>query len=364
VALLTLALREKTAMKAARFHGPQDIQIKDIPVPVLHAGAVMIDIAWCGICGTDLHEFLEGPIFIPAKGHPHPLTHEQEPVTMGHEFSGTISALGEGVTDLTVGEHVVVEPYIVCGECVPCTTGRYNLCTKMGFIGLAGGGGGLSEQIAVDRRWVHPIGDIPLDEAALIEPLSVGHHAFVRSGAQAGDIAFVGGAGPIGLLLSAVLKAEGLTVIISELSEARKAKALSTGVADYILDPSTDDVTARVLELTNGLGADVCFECSSVNAVLDQLLVAVKPGGVVVNVSIWGERATIDMQTVVLKEIDLRGTIAYVNDHPATIKLVQDGKVALAPFITAKIPLERLVADGFDALIHHNETAVKILVHP
>ena len=351
-------------MKAARFNGPKDIEITDIPAPVLRAGAVAIDIAWCGICGTDLHEYLEGPIFIPAKGHPHPLTHEQEPVTMGHEFSGTVSAVGEGVDDITVGEHVVVEPYFVCGACAPCRERRYNLCTTMGFIGLAGGGGGLSEKIVVERRWVHPVGDIPLDEAALIEPLSVGHHAFVRSGAKAGDVAFVGGAGPIGLLLAAVLKAEGLTVIVSELSAARKAKALSTGVADHVLDPSTDDIAARVLEITGGLGADVCFECSSVNAVLDQLLVVVKPGGVVVNVSIWAERASIDMQAIVLKEIDLRGTIAYCNDHPATIKLVQDGKVHLAPFITAKIPLDRLVADGFDALIHHNETAVKILVHP
>ena len=351
-------------MKAARFNGPKDVTVDDIPEPQLRAGAVSIDIAWCGICGTDLHEFLEGPIFIPAKGHPHPLTHEQEPVTMGHEFSGTVTGVGEGVTDLAVGENVVVEPYFVCGECAPCKEGRYNLCTKMGFIGLAGGGGGLSEKNVVDRRWVHPVGDIPLDEAALIEPLSVGHHAFVRSGAKAGDVAFVGGAGPIGLLLAAVLKAEGLTVIVSELSAARKAKALSTGVADHVLDPSQEDVAARVLEITGGLGADVGFECSSVNTVLDQLLVVVKPGGVVVNVSIWAERASIDMQAIVLKEIDLRGTIAYCNDHPATIKLVQEGKVHLAPFITAKIPLERLVADGFETLIHHNETAVKILVHP
>jgi (R,R)-butanediol dehydrogenase/meso-butanediol dehydrogenase/diacetyl reductase len=140
--------------------------------------------------------------------------------------------------------------------------------------------------------------------------------------------------------------------------------ALSTGVADHVLDPSTEDVAARVLELTDGLGADVCFECSSVNAVLDQLLAAVKPGGVVVNVSIWSGPAVVDMQAIVLKEIDLRGTIAYVNDHPATIALVQQGRVALAPFITARIPLERLVRDGFDTLIQHNETAVKILVHP
>ncbi|MGV8882338.1 MAG: 2,3-butanediol dehydrogenase [Rhodoglobus sp.] len=351
-------------MKAARFHGRGDIRIDNISEPQLRAGAVAIDVAWCGICGTDLHEYLEGPIFIPAAGHPHPLTHEELPVTMGHEFSGTISALGDGVSGLSVGENVVVEPYFVCGECAPCKAGHYNLCTTMGFIGLAGGGGGLSEKIVVDQRWVHPIGNIPLDQAALIEPLAVGHHAFIRSGAQAGDFAFIGGAGPIGLLLAAVLKAEGITVIMSEPGEARKAKALSTGVAHYVIDPSAEDVVARVRELTGGVGADVAFECSSINAVLDQLFDAVKPAGVIVNVSIWGKPAVIDMQKLVLKEIDLRGTIAYVNDHPATIALVRDGKVDLAPFITARIPLDRLIDEGFDALINHKETAVKVIVSP
>ena len=351
-------------MKAARFHGPKDIRIENVEAPTVRPGTVAIDVAWCGICGTDLHEYLDGPIFIPAHGHPHPLSHEQEPVIMGHEFSGTIAQLGDGVTDLAVGDPVVVEPFFACGNCGPCRTGHYNLCTSMGFIGLAGGGGGLSERIVVERRWVHPVGGIPLDQAALIEPLSVGHHAFTRSGARAGDVAFVGGAGPIGLLLAAVLKAEGLTVIVSELSEARKAIARSTGVADHVLDPSTDDVVSRVRELTGGRGADVCFECSSNNGTLDQLIAAVRPAGVVVNVSIWSQRATIDMQAIVLKEIDLRGTIAYAHDHPATIKLVQDGRIDLAPFITARIPLERLVSDGFEALIHHNESAVKIVVHP
>lgn len=351
-------------MKAARFHGPADIRIEDIPEPQLRPGAVAIDVAWCGICGTDLHEYLDGPIFIPAEGHPHPLSHEEEPVTLGHEFSGTVTALGEGVTDLTVGDNVVVEPYFVCNECAPCLAGNYHLCTKMGFIGLAGGGGGLSEKVVVDRRWVHAIGDIPLDEAALIEPLSVAHHAFVRSGAKAGDVALIGGAGPIGLLVAAVLKAEGLTVIMTELSEARKEKARVTGVADHVLDPSTDDVVARVQELTDGRGADVCFECTSVNVVLNQLFDAVRPAGVIVNVSIWSKPASVDMHKLVLKEIDLRGTIAYVRDHPASIKLVQDGRVNLAPFITGRIALDDLITEGFDTLINHNETAVKIIVHP
>lgn len=351
-------------MKAARFHARKDVRIEDIPEPDLRPGAVKIAVAWCGICGTDLHEFLEGPIFIPPPGRPHPLTGETAPVTLGHEFSGTVEELGEGVSGLSIGDRVVVEPYFVCDECGPCREGDYNLCTKMGFIGLAGGGGGLSEKVVVDARWVHPIGDIPLDEAALIEPLAVAYHAVGRSGVEAGDVAVVGGAGPIGLLTAAVLKGLGVTTIVTELSAARKEKAVSSGVADHLLDPSSDDVKARVLELTGELGADAAFECAGVNAVLDTMLDVVKPAGVVVNVSIWGRPATVDMQKIVLKETDLRGTIAYCGDHAAAIRLVQEGKVNLKPFITGRIPLGDLVDKGFDTLINHNDTAVKIIVHP
>ncbi|MFE8886810.1 2,3-butanediol dehydrogenase [Pseudarthrobacter enclensis] len=351
-------------MKAARFHARKDIRIEDIPEPELRAGAVKIDVAWCGICGTDLHEYLEGPIFCPAPGHPHPLSHEESPVTLGHEFSGTVSGVGEGVEGLEVGDNVVVEPYFVDGTCDMCQAGSYHLCRQMGFIGLSGGGGGLSEKIVVDQRWVHPIGNIPLDEAALIEPLSVAHHAVERSGVKAGDVALVGGSGPIGLLTAAVLKGMGVTTIISELTQARKEKATSSGVADHVLDPGKEDVPARVRELTGGAGADVAFECAGVNAVLDTMLDAVRPGAVVVNVSIWGAPATIDMQKLVLKEIDLRGTIAYVRDHPAVIRMVQEGKVDLKPFITGRIALDDLVEQGFDTLINHKDTAVKVLVHP
>lgn len=283
---------------------------------------------------------------------------------MGHEFSGTITGLGDGVDDLEVGQNVVVEPYII-GDDVEVGPGHeYQLSQDMNFIGLGGRGGGLAEKIVVERRWVHPIGDIPLDQAALIEPLSVAHHAFVRSQAKSGDIAIVGGAGPIGLLTSAVLKASGLTVYISELSEARKKMALDTDVADEVFDPREVDVSEKVHELTGGKGADVGFECSSVPAVLDMLMDAVRPGGVIVNVSIWGYNPEVKMPALVLKEIDLRGTIGYANDHPSTINLVQEGKVDLAPFITAKIPLDDLISDGFDQLINNNEEHVKILVNP
>lgn len=352
-------------MKAARFYDRGDIRVEDIPEPAVTAGTVGIDVAWCGICGTDLHEFMEGPIFIPPCGHPHPISKESAPVTMGHEFSGVVYAVGEGVTDIEVGQHVVVEPYIVADD-VPTGPGdKYHLSKDMNFIGLGGCGGGLSEKIAVKRRWVHPISKaIPLDEAALIEPLSVGHHAFVRSGAKTGDTALVGGAGPIGLLLSAILKAKGLKVIITELGAARKTKAHECAVADHVLDPTEVDVAAEVMKITGGRGADVAYECSSVNAVLDTLVAATRPGGVVVIVSIWSHPASVNVFNVVMKELDLRGTIAYCNDHQETIRLVEEGKIKLAPFITQRIQLDELVSKGFETLIHNNESAVKIIVQP
>ena len=198
---------------------------------------------------------------------------------------------------------------------------------------------------------MHPISNaIPLDQAALIEPLSVGHHAYTRSGAKAGDVALVGGAGPIGLLLSAILKAKGLTVVITERSAKRKQKARESGVADHILDPSEVDVVAEVMKLTGGKGVDVSFECSSVNKVLDTLVAVTKATGVVVIVSIWSHPATINVHSVVMKELDVRGTIAYCNDHQETIKLVEEGKINLEPFITQRIQLDDLVAVSYTHL--------------
>lgn len=352
-------------MKAARFYDKGDIRIEDIPEPEVTAGTVGIQVAWCGICGTDLHEFIDGPIFIPPCGHPHPISGESAPITMGHEFSGVVYAVGDGVDDIQVGQHVVVEPYIVADDVLTGPGENYHLSKNMNFIGLGGRGGGLSEKIAVKRRWVHPISNaIPLDQAALIEPLLVGHHAFVRSGAKAGDVALVGGAGPIGLLLSAILKAKGLTVIVTELSAKRKEKARESGVADHVLDPFEVDVVTEVMKITHGRGVDVAFECSSVNKVLDTLVAAMKTTGVLVIVSIWSHPATVNVHSVVMKELDIRGTIAYVNDHQETIKLVEAGQINLAPFITQRIALDDLISKGFETLIHNNESAVKIIVHP
>lgn len=351
-------------MRAARFHGRGDIRVDEVPEPVTGPGQVMIDVEWCGICGTDLHEFLEGPIFIPSPGAPHPLTGEEPPVVMGHEFAGVVSAVGEGVTRVAVGDRVAVEPYTVCGTCPACRAGRYNVCAQLGFIGLAGGGGGFAEKCVVDQRWVHPLGALGTDVGALVEPLAVAFHAVRLAEVAEGATAVVFGAGPIGLLVAACLRAGGAgQVVVVEPTAARKAKAAETGV-DHVLDPTEVDVVQRVAELTDGAGADVAFECAGVDAVLAQAVASVRAGGKVVNVAIWGHDAVFAVNSLVMGEVTLLGSLAYCGDHAETIALLADGKIDGEQFITARISLDDLVAGGFRELIDHKEAHVKILVHP
>ena len=351
-------------MKAARYHGRGDIRVEDLPEPHAGPGQVQVAVEWCGICGTDLHEYLDGPIFAPTPQAPHPLTGGAVPITLGHEFAGVVSEIGDGVTGLSEGDRVVVEPYDVCGTCVACRSGRYNVCRSLGFIGLDGDQGGFAERAVVDRRWVHPIGDLTTEQGALVEPLAVGYHATKLSGLEAGQTAVVFGAGPIGLVTAAALRAVGAgQVVVVEPADARKTKAPGAG-ADVVLDPTEEDVPERVRELTGGAGADVTFECAGLDPVLAQAVASTRPGGTCVNVSIWGHPATFDVNSLVLSEIRLIGSLAYAGRHPEVIDLVRDGVVDVEQFITGRIALDDIVDQGFRELIDHKETNVKILVHP
>jgi (R,R)-butanediol dehydrogenase/meso-butanediol dehydrogenase/diacetyl reductase len=283
---------------------------------------------------------------------------------MGHEFAGVVSAVGDGVTSVQEGDRVAVEPYYVCGECSACVAGRYNICRKLGFIGLAGQDGGFAEKCVVAERWIHPLGDLPTDIGALVEPLAVGYHAVRLSGLRPGGTAAVFGAGPIGLVTTAALKAAGAgQVIVVEPAAARKAKAPGAG-ADVVLDPTQANVPDAIRDLTGGAGADVAFECAGIDVVLASAIGSVRPGGTVVNVAIWGHVPQVAMNDLVLSEITVIGSLAYCGDHTDTIALVRDGKVDAEQFITGRIGLDELVKGGFRELIDNKEENVKILVSP
>jgi (R,R)-butanediol dehydrogenase/meso-butanediol dehydrogenase/diacetyl reductase len=349
-------------MKAARFYGPGDIRIDDIPEPKTRPGTVEVE--WCGICGTDLHEYLERPFFAPTADAPHPLTGEAVPITLGHEFAGVVHDLGDGVDDVHVGDRVVVEPYIICGHCDACTQGRYNVCQSGRFrrpVGFRG------RVLAVRRRGaslVHPLGDLGTDVGALVEPLAIAHHAVRLSGAKPNHSALVFAAGRIGLVTTAALRACGVEqIIVVELADVRKQMAPIAG-ADHVFDPRTSDVVSEVLELTKGRGADVSFECAGIDAILKAAIQSTRVGGTCVNVAIWGHEASVAMNDLVFREVKLLGSIGYANDHRATIEMIASGKVDPFQFITGRIALEDIVKNGVEELVNNKEENGKILVHP
>jgi (R,R)-butanediol dehydrogenase/meso-butanediol dehydrogenase/diacetyl reductase len=351
-------------MRAAVYHGQRDVRVEEVPEPLIRPGAVKIAVDWCGICGTDLHEYLEGPIFVPAKGSPHPVTGEELPVVLGHEFAGRVVEVGDGVTRFMPGDHVAVEPTLFCGSCAECRRGDTNLCRSLGFHGLSGGGGGFAEYTVVDDHMVHPLGDMPTDLGALVEPVAVAFHAVRLSGFGPGQTAVVFGSGPIGLATVAVLRAAGARqVFVSEVAEARKAMARAIGV-DEVLDPTEIDVVDAVLQRTDGAGADVTFEAAGLDATLTTAIRAARRGGLVCNISIWGHPASVEMIDLVLGEVKVLGTIGYLNDHPATIELMRDKRIDATPFITGRIGLDDIVDGGFHELIDHKDLHAKILVSP
>lgn len=352
-------------MRAARFYNNSDVRIEEVPEPEIGAYDVGIAVAWCGICGTDLREFVDGPVFSPSADKPNPTTGETTPIIIGHEMSGVVYQIGEGVSDFEIGDHVVVEPTIVAEDVPVGRTDSYNVDPSVTWRGLGGGGGGLSEKISVNQRWVHKISNnIPLDQASLIEPLAVSYRAVKRSGVAPGDTALITGAGPIGLLTTAILSAMDVVTIVSEPSPMRRRMAAEHSKARYVFDPYSDDLEAEVRKITNGRGVDVGFECSSNQTAVDQQIELLRPHGMLLVLSMWGDRVSITGNKLVVKEIEIRGSVGYNNDHPSTIRMVEHGIFDLAPFITHRIGLEELVSTGYDVLINNNENAVKVIVSP
>ncbi|KAH9931565.1 alcohol dehydrogenase GroES domain protein [Fomitopsis serialis] len=351
-------------MKAVRYYGPGDIRVDNIPEPTTGDKQIKIK----HVCGSDLHSYfvLQTPVS-PTLTTPHPTTQETLPVVMGHEFSGTIVELGKAVdiSKFSVGQNVVVEPLISCGKCGPCLSGTRNLCHQISFIGIGGWGGGLAEYTVTNEDLVHVLPDsIPLDVGALIEPLAVSWHAMKISRFKRGSSVLIIGAGPIGLLLLKILKAEGASWIgVSEPAAARRATAVKLGVS-AVYNPLTEDVVAETFRATDG-GADVVFDCAGIQASFDAALAAVRTQGNVVEVAVWETNPVIKMGALQTKEAILTASQAYDRRHEELLKVVAEGRIPnLEELITSKIALDDFVEKGIKTLIAEKDTQIKILVHP
>lgn len=356
-------------MKAVRLYGREDLRIDDVAEPgAPEAGWVTVDVGWAGICGSDLHLYQDGPQYpaTPEEGKPQPVTGTELPVTLGHEFSGTVSAVGEGVEGVHVGDRVAVMALVSCGECVACVAGKTNLCRKMWGLGLAGLGGGLSAAVNVPAHVAVPVGDMSLEHAAMIEPLSVATHAVRLADVSDGDVVVVAGAGPVGIFVSSVATARGAQVIISEPNAARRKVALDTGVAKVGVNPMEEDLAEVVREVSDGRFADVAFDCAGVIPVIHSLVDILRPGGVLQLVAIPTKPLDFEvLPNLHRTEITVRGSYGYTRaDYDESIAQVRSGAIDLDPYISAKIGPDEIVDKGFAALLDREGTSVKILVSP
>lgn len=356
-------------MRAARYYGQHDVRVEDVDVPELGPDEVRIDVAAGGICGTDLHEYEAGPIFVPNPGEPNPLTGAEPPVTLGHEFGGTVDDVGANVTTFSPGDPVAVNPAIACESCRYCNEGAYNLCVDLAFIGLSAQTGGFGSYATVPASNVHRMpDDVPVEWAALVEPLAVCLRAVRRANVRAGDSVAVFGAGPIGIGLIQCAAASGADrVFVSEPREARRTLAVDAG-ADEPIDPTETDAVAEIVEATDG-GADVCLEATGIQAGIDDAIQSTRPGGQVTIVSISETTHEIDMNSIVIPERNVNGTLAYQTgpirtEFDQVVTLIATDRLDPSVFITDRIGLEEIVDDGFERLLDPESDQVKILVEP
>ena len=352
-------------MRALRFHAAQDLRIDEVPAPQLSPGSVRVVVDWCGICGSDLHEYVAGPTAIPTTAAAHPLTGEHLPLTMGHEFAGTITEVGDGVDPGRIGERVTVNPLLSDGTCAACRRGQPQLCGQLGFVGLSGWGGGFSEQAVVAAAAAHRLPDnVDTEVGALVEPLAVGWHAINLSGAGGGDTALVVGAGPIGLATVLGLRARGSSqIIVSEPSAARRRIAEQLG-ATLAVNPAEQDVAATVVEATAGEGVDAAFDAAGSNETLTAALMSTRPAGTVVNLAVWATPAALHPMLLMLGEKRLIGSLAYANDFPPVLDAIASGRLDPRPMTTSRVGLDDAVAKGFEPLAAQTGSEIKILVSP
>ncbi|PLB33908.1 uncharacterized protein BDW47DRAFT_113176 [Aspergillus candidus] len=356
------SMKTADSMKSVRFHGPGDIRVDVVDEPVCGKGQVKMRPAYVGICGSDLHEYNAGPVLIPKK--PHPLTGTSYPVTLGHEFGGIVEEIGEGVTHVSPGQRVVVRPTIYDGTCRACQMGYNYCCENIGFIGLSGYGGGLSKFIVAPGDHFNPIPDsISLKSAALIEPLAVAWHAVNVSPLKPNDRVFMIGSGPIGIGVIQVLKLRGAgQIIVSEMMGSRKRQAVEFGATD-VLDPREVDVTQRVRELTDGMGADIIFDTAGVEVALNGAIGACRSHGTIVNIAVWENRPAIRVNDLMYNEVKYTGSALYDEaSFQDVIRALDQKQLQPESMITTTVKMDDVVEKGFKALLEDRENYCKILV--
>lgn len=340
-------------MKALRWYARKDLRYEDVPEPSPEPGQLKVKVNLAGICGTDLKEYAAGPNMIdPAK----------VPIILGHEFVGRITELGEGVTNFKVGERVAAVGYWYCGECYFCKRGLYNICANGGFVGLTTEGC-MAEYVIIPSYAAYQLPDSVSDElGALVEPLAVAFHAVSQGNVRPGDTVAIVGAGTIGLSVLLAARAAGATnIYVVDKVKRRGEFALAMGATAFI-NPEDEDPVQRVKELTDGLGADVSFECVGIQATAQLAQKLARNGSITVIVGAFEAPASMDLFDLMFNQKALIGSSIYVHEASTVIALLANKRIDPSRLITAKVPLKDAVEMGFEKLIASKADNIKILL--
>ncbi len=353
-------------MKALRFHAAKDLRLEDIEaITPPGPGQVAIRNRFVGICGTDLHEYAYGPIFVPST--PHPFTGAKLPQVLGHEFGGVVTAVGAGVTHVSPGDRVSVQPLIMprSGDYF-ADRGLFHLSENLALAGLSWISGGMAEAALLNDYNVVRIPDGMTDEeAALVEPTAVAVYACDRGAVSAGNSVLVTGAGPIGMLTLLTAQAFGATTLfVSDLNDTRLELARQILPEVVTLNPKRDEEGAVIRAQTEGgVGCDVALECVGNEKALQACLDAVRKQGTIVQVGLHPGNSGLNWHNVTFKDVDIRGSWAYPTHlWPRVIDLIASGAIPAMKVVTRKIRLEDAITQGFDVLLDPAGTQLKILI--
>ena len=341
-------------------YGGSDLRLEEVPELSIKPGHLKVKVCWCGICGSDVHEYEDGPLVKDENGKP-------VPSVMGHEFSGVVVEVGEGVKGWKLGDRLTAEGHIVCKDCYYCNRGEYTHCRSHRIFGVHGTPGAFAEYVVVDADFCHHLPDALSDEsAALVEPIAVGFHSLSAAGFRQGMTATVLGAGPIGLGVIASLRAAGARLIIAVVRKSIRQEYAKRLGADYVIDPTEVDAVEEIRRLTDGLGTDVSFETFGVDLGLDIGLACIKSRGTCTVISLRFDRASYEGFPLVEDEKRIVGANMYSHeDFETVIKMLTDGRIPADAFITKRISLDELDREGFGTLLGpEKKKHVKIIVTP
>ena len=350
-------------MKALRIHGNKDIRMEDLPEPIPGIGEAKLRITNTSICATDIEEWQYGPLWTQ-HGGPNPISGQEMPLILGHEISGHIESLGEGAAGLSVGDRVVVNNVRTCGTCFWCIRGSQATCNSMCVAGLSADGG-LAEYMTWPANHLIKLPDNISDrEAPLIEPATVAVHAVRRSGVKVGDNVAVIGCGTVGLLSVQAFRAAGARVIAVDVREDSITLAKSLG-ADDTINSADSKAMEQLLDLTDGIGADIAAETAGAEMTPQLAIDYTRKAGTTVLVGIYSATPVFNFNDIVGTEKTVIGSVAASpGDMEATVRLLAEGKISVKELISAVVPLDRVIEDGFERMIRPEKDVFRILISP